>query len=73
VVGLIHVDLTCLPQRGWTLLHLACIGGHVEVATLLLTAGAQVDVRDRVSCVSLRVDFLRMDGLPSIVLAMEVM
>lgn len=31
---------------GWTPLHLACVGRHVEVARLLLNAGASVDAAD---------------------------
>jgi ankyrin repeat protein len=37
-------------EYGHAPLNYACIGGHVEVVTLLLTAGAEVDVEDAVSC-----------------------
>jgi hypothetical protein len=47
----------------------------VEVVTLLLSAEAQVDAQDRVWRVEIRVDlfFVSLDGLPSILLAKEVM
>jgi hypothetical protein len=41
--------LTFLQIEGWTPLHVACRrGGQLEVVSLLLTAGAQIDARDKV-------------------------
>jgi hypothetical protein len=40
----------CVLNLLQTPLHRACSGGHVEVVILLLSAGAQVDVQDEVSC-----------------------
>ena len=37
-----------LPQLGWTSLICAAIGGHVEVASLLLQRGADVEAKDNV-------------------------
>ena len=37
-----------LPQVGWTSLILAARYGHVEVASLLLQRGADIEAKDRV-------------------------
>jgi ankyrin repeat protein len=54
--GQLRFVLTCLLQNGWTPLHHACSRGHVEVVTVLLAAGAQVDAEDQVWTVEIRVD-----------------
>jgi ankyrin repeat protein len=42
----LRIDLSSL---GWcTSLHRACSGGHVEVVTLLLSAGASIEVQTKV-------------------------
>jgi ankyrin repeat protein len=41
--------LTALVQFGSSALHKACLGGHVEVASLLLTHGAHLNLKDSVS------------------------
>jgi hypothetical protein len=58
-----------------TPLHYACYHGHVEVVTVLVRAGAQIDAQDRVWTVEIRVDLSSSVwmGLPSIMLALEVM
>jgi hypothetical protein len=40
--------LTCLPQFGWSLLHHSCSRGHVEMVTVLLSAGASIEVQTKV-------------------------
>ena len=35
-------------QGGWTPLHLACIYGHEKIVEMLVTAGADVEVKDMV-------------------------
>jgi ankyrin repeat protein len=40
--------LTCLLQAGWTSLHHACERGHVEVVTVLLSAGARTEAQTQV-------------------------
>jgi ankyrin repeat protein len=54
--GQLRFVLTCLLQLGLTPLHHACSGGHAEVVTVLMRAGAQVDAQDRVWTVEIRVD-----------------
>jgi ankyrin repeat protein len=54
--GQLRFVLTCLLQSGYTPLHHACSGGHVEVMTVLLRAGAQIDAQDEVWTVEIRVD-----------------
>ena len=36
------------PQRGFTPLHLAAVGGHAALAKQLLAAGATADAKDNV-------------------------
>ena len=43
----VYIDLYC-SQDGVTALHLACLGGHNQVAELLLQAGASVDQKVKV-------------------------
>jgi len=43
----------CAPQDGWTALHLAACGGHVNVVATLVGSGAGHNVRTQV-CVSIR-------------------
>ena len=50
-----HVDykrtlifIVDLSQDGATALHLACLGGHNQIAELLLQAGASVDQKTKV-------------------------
>jgi ankyrin repeat protein len=59
------VSTTHLQVRGWTSLHLACERGHVEVVTVLVTAGAQVDAQDLVWTVKIRVDLFSSGWLHS--------
>jgi hypothetical protein len=69
--GQLRFVLTCLLQERRTPLHRACSGGHVEVVTELLAAGAQVDAQDRVWTVEIRVDLsssVWMDSPPSCLL-----
>jgi hypothetical protein len=54
--GQLRFVLTCLLQAGRTPLHRACSEDHVEVVTVLLSAGAQIDAQDRVWTVEIRVD-----------------
>jgi ankyrin repeat protein len=54
--GQLRFVLTCLLQSGCTPLHHACYRGHVEVVTVLLSAGAQIDAQDKVWTVEIRVD-----------------
>jgi hypothetical protein len=54
--GQLRFVLTCLLQFKKTPLHHACSEGHAEVVTVLLAAGAQVDAKDRVWTVEIRVD-----------------
>ena len=42
-----HCSL-CVQTSGWMALHMACKEGHVEISTLLLKGGADVDIRDKV-------------------------
>ena len=44
VIDVCHVIL----QDGWTPLHEACRGGHLEVVRFLLVHGAQVQDKDQV-------------------------
>jgi hypothetical protein len=66
-------------QFGWTPLHYACSGGHVEVVTVLLSAGASIEVQTQVRSDegSTRVVFIsfvfRMDGLPFTLLVLAVL
>jgi ankyrin repeat protein len=46
--GQLRFVLTCLLQFGWTSLHLACSRGHVEVVTVLLSAGARIEAQNQV-------------------------
>ena len=39
----------CAPQLGWTVLHLAAMYGYGAVVDALLRAGADPNIRDRVS------------------------
>jgi hypothetical protein len=69
--GQLRFVLTCLLQPGWTPLLHACSRGHMEVVTVLLAAGAQVDVEDKVWTVEIRVDLsssVFMDSPPSCLL-----
>jgi ankyrin repeat protein len=43
-------DLYCLQEERIPL-HIACLGGHVEVISVLLAAGAAVEAQDKVSAV----------------------
>ena len=43
----LHAPTTC-TQGGRTPLHLACSGGHWEIAVMLLVSGADKDARDEV-------------------------
>jgi ankyrin repeat protein len=52
--GQLRFVLTCLLQSGRTPLHHACSGGHAEVVTVLLAAGAQIDAQDQVWTVEMR-------------------
>ena len=38
----------CMPQVGRTALHSAALGGHKEVAEMVLRAGAEVSAKDGV-------------------------
>ena len=40
--------LLTLPQDGFAPLHVACFGGHYQVAELLLQAGASVEQETKV-------------------------
>jgi ankyrin repeat protein len=42
--------VSCLQNEN-TALHFACEGGHAEVVSVLLSAGAMVDARGEVSAV----------------------
>ena len=42
--------LLTLSQDGWAPFHAACLGGHDQVAELLLQAGANVDQEAKVRC-----------------------
>ena len=48
-------DCMCCIQEGMTPLHLACIGGYLEVAQLLLERGASVTDKDEVRVMSVDV------------------
>ena len=39
-------------QTGWTPLHMAAISGHGDIMDALITAGAEVDATNNVSCSS---------------------
>jgi ankyrin repeat protein len=54
--GQLRFVLTCLLQERCTPLHYACSEGHVDVVTVLLRAGAQVNAQYRVWTVEIRVD-----------------
>jgi ankyrin repeat protein len=65
-------------QSGWTPLHHACFKGHLEVVTVLLSAGASIEVQTKVRSDegSTRVEFnhlFRMDGLPFTLLVIMVL
>jgi ankyrin repeat protein len=49
VQPLIKIVLSTSLQDGMTPLHEACQGGHVEVVSVLLTAGANLEAIDNVS------------------------
>ncbi len=36
-------------QRGWTALHYAAFNGHLEIATLLINNGCDIDITSKVS------------------------
>ena len=40
-------------QDGATALHVAAVGGEVEVINLLVKHGAVVDIKDKVQCMTL--------------------
>lgn len=42
-------SILCLYKGGWTALYWAAFNGHLEVATLLVDAGASIDIPDDVS------------------------
>ena len=42
----IHVNYTFASQGLATPLHPACIGGHTAIVKLLVSKGAQIDVKD---------------------------
>lgn len=46
------LDCRNLQERlnGWTALHLAAIGGHLDVVYLLMEAGCDPQVKDKVRC-----------------------
>jgi ankyrin repeat protein len=46
--GQLRFVLTCLLQLGFTPLHHACERGHVEVVTVLLSAGAPIEAQTQV-------------------------
>jgi ankyrin repeat protein len=46
--GQLRFVLTCLLQDRLTPLHHACDRGHVEVVTLLLSAGARIEAQNQV-------------------------
>jgi ankyrin repeat protein len=46
--GQLRFVLTCLLQNGFTPLHRACSKGHVEVVTVLLSAGAPIEAQTKV-------------------------
>jgi ankyrin repeat protein len=54
--GQLRFVLTCLLQDRCTPLHYACYGGSVEVVTVLLAAGAQINAQDQVWTFEIRVD-----------------
>ena len=47
---LVHIDFHCCLQLGSTPLYLASQEGHIQVAELLLQAGASVDKEKEVRC-----------------------
>jgi hypothetical protein len=65
--GQLRFVLTCLLQFGFTPLHRAC-SGHVEVVTVLLSAGARIEAQSHVRSEGMRVVIIsfvfRMEGLP---------
>lgn len=46
------LDCLNLPEQlnGWTALHLAAIGGHLDVVYQLMEAGCDPQVKDKVGC-----------------------
>jgi hypothetical protein len=66
--GQLRFVLTCLLQDGFTPLHHACSGGHVEVVTVLLSAGAPIEAQNHVRREGMRVVIIsfvfRMERLP---------
>jgi ankyrin repeat protein len=46
--GQLRFVLACLLQFGCTLLQHACERGHVEVVTVLLSAGARIEAQTKV-------------------------
>ena len=42
-------SILCSYKGGWTALGLAAYRGHLEVVTLLVGAGASIDIQDNVS------------------------
>ena len=41
--------LTCYIQKGFTLLLLACLNGHSDVAQSLINKGSSIDITNEVS------------------------
>ena len=44
-----NIYVLCSLQYGDSILHEACSGGHTELATIILSSGMPVDVRNDVS------------------------